>query len=415
MARLQGIPGSEWPPEMFDALAALTPPTGAPAPRGPLARQEPSRPRGLRDPPGPGQGLLHVQPPRPVGTTLAPVAPHHHPAGGRPSAGGVRLGRARVAGPRRRAHRRRDHRHRVTGRRTVRFRRRGRPAAGGRRPHRRRCRLFFRVAGAGRRSHPTQLVDVVFTAGCYNTVASFTRSIEPRWIPTTPTSSRRGMADQAGAVRLPRPTSVDEAVGMLASLGDTAKVLAGGQASFPCWRCGPPSERLVDLRRVEELKTIGRRNGTLWLSTARRRPPSSGPRRWGRPYRSWRGRRRSSGTSRSATAARSVARSPMPTRPPSTPRWPWPSTPSWRCSLPPVGAPSLHRGSSPAPGPPPWATTRCWSPWGSPFGRATSAAPSKSSPAGTHFALAGTAVAVELDDAGIITAADRTPRPRLHP
>ena len=62
------------------------------------------------------------------------------------------------------------------------------------------------------------------------------------------------------------PASVDEAVGLLASLGDSAKVLAGGQSLVPMLALRLAIfEHLVDLRRVDELKTIERRNGTLWI------------------------------------------------------------------------------------------------------------------------------------------------------
>ena len=62
------------------------------------------------------------------------------------------------------------------------------------------------------------------------------------------------------------PASVDEAVELLASLGDSAKVLAGGQSLVPMLALRLAIfEHLVDLRRVEELRTIERRNGTLWI------------------------------------------------------------------------------------------------------------------------------------------------------
>jgi aerobic carbon-monoxide dehydrogenase medium subunit len=62
------------------------------------------------------------------------------------------------------------------------------------------------------------------------------------------------------------PTSVDEAVALLASLGDSAKLLAGGQSLVPMLALRLAIfEHLVDLRRVDELRTIDRRNGTLWI------------------------------------------------------------------------------------------------------------------------------------------------------
>jgi carbon-monoxide dehydrogenase medium subunit len=62
------------------------------------------------------------------------------------------------------------------------------------------------------------------------------------------------------------PTSVEEAVGLLSSLGDSAKLLAGGQSLLPMLALRLAIfEHLVDLRRVEELRTFERRNGTLWI------------------------------------------------------------------------------------------------------------------------------------------------------
>ncbi|MBV9950536.1 MAG: xanthine dehydrogenase family protein subunit M [Acidimicrobiia bacterium] len=67
------------------------------------------------------------------------------------------------------------------------------------------------------------------------------------------------------------PESVDDAVGLLASLGDTAKLLAGGQSLVPMLALRlAVFEHLVDLRRVEELRGIERRNGSLWVGAGTR-------------------------------------------------------------------------------------------------------------------------------------------------
>jgi carbon-monoxide dehydrogenase medium subunit len=60
------------------------------------------------------------------------------------------------------------------------------------------------------------------------------------------------------------PASVDAAVGMLAELGDEAKVLAGGQSLVPVMalRLGRP-EHIVDVNRVAELEGVARSDGTV--------------------------------------------------------------------------------------------------------------------------------------------------------
>ena len=58
------------------------------------------------------------------------------------------------------------------------------------------------------------------------------------------------------------PSSVDEAVGLLAELGEGAKVLAGGQSLVPMLALRlAVFDHLVDLGRVDELRGIERRNG----------------------------------------------------------------------------------------------------------------------------------------------------------
>jgi carbon-monoxide dehydrogenase medium subunit len=61
-----------------------------------------------------------------------------------------------------------------------------------------------------------------------------------------------------------RPDSVDEALALLADLGDDAKVLAGGQSLVPLMalRLGRPAH-VVDIGRLAELATLADDGGTL--------------------------------------------------------------------------------------------------------------------------------------------------------
>jgi aerobic carbon-monoxide dehydrogenase medium subunit len=62
------------------------------------------------------------------------------------------------------------------------------------------------------------------------------------------------------------PRTADEAVALLAELGDEAKVLAGGQSLIPMLALRlAVFEHLVDIGRVEGLAGIERRNGSLWV------------------------------------------------------------------------------------------------------------------------------------------------------
>ena len=62
------------------------------------------------------------------------------------------------------------------------------------------------------------------------------------------------------------PSTVDEVVALLADLGDGAKVLAGGQSLVPMLALRlAVFDHLVDLRRVDELRGIERRNGGLHI------------------------------------------------------------------------------------------------------------------------------------------------------
>jgi carbon-monoxide dehydrogenase medium subunit len=61
-----------------------------------------------------------------------------------------------------------------------------------------------------------------------------------------------------------RPTTVDEAVGQLAELGEDAKLLAGGQSLVPLLSLRLTSvEHLIDLNRIGELQGVTHENGTL--------------------------------------------------------------------------------------------------------------------------------------------------------
>jgi carbon-monoxide dehydrogenase medium subunit len=62
------------------------------------------------------------------------------------------------------------------------------------------------------------------------------------------------------------PERADEVVGLLAELGDDAKVLAGGQSLVPMLNLRlAVFGHLVDIRKVDELRGIERRNGHLWI------------------------------------------------------------------------------------------------------------------------------------------------------
>ena len=62
------------------------------------------------------------------------------------------------------------------------------------------------------------------------------------------------------------PTSVDEASALLTELGDEAKVLAGGQSLIPMLALRLTSfEQLVDIGRVDGLRGIEQRDGSVWV------------------------------------------------------------------------------------------------------------------------------------------------------
>jgi carbon-monoxide dehydrogenase medium subunit len=63
-----------------------------------------------------------------------------------------------------------------------------------------------------------------------------------------------------------RPTTAADAVALLAELGDGAKVLAGGQSLVPMLALRlAVFDHLVDIGRVDGLGGIERRNGSLWI------------------------------------------------------------------------------------------------------------------------------------------------------
>lgn len=62
------------------------------------------------------------------------------------------------------------------------------------------------------------------------------------------------------------PTTSEEVVSTLAELGDTAKVLAGGQSLVPMLALRlAVFDHLVDIARVAELRGVERRDGALWV------------------------------------------------------------------------------------------------------------------------------------------------------
>lgn len=63
-----------------------------------------------------------------------------------------------------------------------------------------------------------------------------------------------------------RPDSVEEAVSLLAELGEDAKILAGGQSLVPMLSLRLAFfDHLIDISRLDELKGIERRGDALWI------------------------------------------------------------------------------------------------------------------------------------------------------
>ncbi len=66
-----------------------------------------------------------------------------------------------------------------------------------------------------------------------------------------------------------RPNTVDDAVGLLAELGDDAKILAGGQSLVPMLAMRLAYfDHLIDISRLGELHGIERRGDHLWIGAA---------------------------------------------------------------------------------------------------------------------------------------------------
>jgi carbon-monoxide dehydrogenase medium subunit len=63
-----------------------------------------------------------------------------------------------------------------------------------------------------------------------------------------------------------RPDTAADAVALLSDLGDDVKVLAGGQSLIPMLALRlAVFEHLVDIGRIDDLRGIERRNGSLWI------------------------------------------------------------------------------------------------------------------------------------------------------
>ncbi|BBZ73176.1 FAD binding domain-containing protein [Mycobacterium paraseoulense] len=63
-----------------------------------------------------------------------------------------------------------------------------------------------------------------------------------------------------------RPDTIDDAVGLLAELGDDAKILAGGQSLVPMLAMRLAYfDHLIDISRLPELQGIDRRGPELWI------------------------------------------------------------------------------------------------------------------------------------------------------
>ena len=117
-----------------------------------------------------------------------------------------------------------------------------------------------------------QLLDLIFTVGCLrdHLVAGQLgrvrgRSRGPRDVRALPAATGRSPVKPA-PFAYHAPSSLDEAVGLLAELGDGAKVLGGGQSLVAMLNLRlAVFDHLVDLRRVDELRGIERRNGSVWI------------------------------------------------------------------------------------------------------------------------------------------------------
>jgi carbon-monoxide dehydrogenase medium subunit len=74
-----------------------------------------------------------------------------------------------------------------------------------------------------------------------------------------------------GSFHYHAPTSIDEAIALLGSLGDNAKILAGGQSLIPAMRFRLASpEQLVDINRIEGLSYVEERGDHLAIGAMTR-------------------------------------------------------------------------------------------------------------------------------------------------
>jgi carbon-monoxide dehydrogenase medium subunit len=74
---------------------------------------------------------------------------------------------------------------------------------------------------------------------------------------------------KASRFRYHAPTSAAEAASMLTELGDTAKVLAGGQSLIPMMAMRLAAfDDLIDITRVADFRGVERRDGGVWIGAA---------------------------------------------------------------------------------------------------------------------------------------------------
>ena len=149
-----------------------------------------------------------------------------------------------------------------------------------------------------------------------------------------------------------RPASVTEAAELLAEHGDERQGARRRSEPRPddlvAARLLRPPRRHRPARRAATASSAA--TAALWIGgrPPPRRPVEHSAEVAAVPCRCWPRPRRSSATSRSATGARSAARSPTPTRPPSTRPSRWRSTPRSRRPRCAARAPSRPTSSSPA-------------------------------------------------------------------
>ena len=75
-----------------------------------------------------------------------------------------------------------------------------------------------------------------------------------------------GESHEAGPFEYHAPASAKEAVGLLAELGDGAKVIAGGQSLVPVLAMRlAVFDHLIDIRRIEALRGIEERGDSVWI------------------------------------------------------------------------------------------------------------------------------------------------------